>query len=438
MNRNYFQPVLANMVREQTRQELQRRDEGRRPDDATFNRDQLSCIKRFVEIELPFGPEAVTKMLRSETTAWMDTQIDKYQKAVDEYLPEPSNSRMKEIRKEKVRKPVLRELKHLLAARALRGVEHEQGLVHDDGQKPIVPDADLGIQYWEYSPFNTDKLKAMREARIRNEKREVSAARKMLRDKLESAQEGKAYYGNWGFKNEEEEAVAQVFLREANNEPVTANAVVIASLGLVEDGPSVQQNIDVIWIEDHTFYPEMEDDTEDDEPQELPRRRRQTKKSLIVVLPVGFACLSSITQNVVGQSTKTNAPPLGTASKKSMVIVLPVDFARLSSMIENGTGQSTKTNAPPPRAAPKKSLVVVLRVDSRRLASITQNVAKQQLQKRKRQPTTDEPPSSITSRSSKLTGIVEASTTLATSENDAKGKDVRDTSREFTELDDAS
>jgi hypothetical protein len=154
-----FEPVLARLIRATVRNNA---DQSEGIEDTTVNRFKSavssyiqqfnetttnkvkstvsSHIQQFLDIDGAWTPEQITRLLEKEETQRMDAQIVRCQKDVAVNPPQPGNSRKKEIRKEKVRGFAFRVLKPLLAARALRQLDHELNLVDEDGMMLHVPD----------------------------------------------------------------------------------------------------------------------------------------------------------------------------------------------------------------------------------------------------------------------------------------------------------
>lgn len=210
-----------------------------------------SVIQRFMDNDRTWNPENIINILWSYETQEMDTQIAKLQQVVDEISPIPGASRMKKIRKEKIREPALSQLKHLLAAKALRSVEHKRGLVDANGKMPIANSTikSLPIHQWPSTPFYNDKLKKMRDTRLKLEKSEAKTARDQYMKSVDAQQKGTGFYGHWEFKNkEEEELVACVFMKSVKNEEATADDVFLQVMDAAS--PSVFHNIQLVWVPD--------------------------------------------------------------------------------------------------------------------------------------------------------------------------------------------
>lgn len=250
---NIMKTKLSHMIRENTDNVIERHQGDAAADSlnyASLPTRAPSAIQRFMEIDCVWNTESITNILWSYETQEIDTRIAESQRSADENSPTPGASRMKELRKEKIREPVLKRLKHLLAAKALRTVEHERGLVDASGVAPINSSTtkSLPMHKWPSTPFYDQKLKSMREARLRLEKSEYDAAKKQYRKKMESAQKGKGFYGKWEFKNKEEELVARIFIKTVDDQAVTANRVAIQAMD--SKTPSVFQNIELLWVPD--------------------------------------------------------------------------------------------------------------------------------------------------------------------------------------------
>ena len=277
MFRNNFEPELARLVREQTTKDniaramqefvSQQEDELDQAEGAIIALDSLpkstpSYIKRFIDIDRAWNSERIKTYLSYIITESLDDQIAKFQKIVDDNAPDSGACSRKERRRKREQELRLPELIDLLAARALRAVEHERGIVAPDEVQsmPGPEPKSLDIQHWPYTSFNTDRLKARREFRLKTEKAEAVAAKKEFNGKIRAELNGKRKKGHWEFKTEEDEVVARVFMRnietieeeafarvymESTKEgAITADSVVAKVKGKKE--PSVLQEIGIV------------------------------------------------------------------------------------------------------------------------------------------------------------------------------------------------
>ena len=113
MSRKDFPFMLARLIREDVKKS---RDEGQPSEqDAPtgFTASPPPWIRRFIDIDRDWDAERMISMLPARVE-WLEAQIAKYQKRVDDNPAVPGNSRIKEIREEKEREIGFGELRHLL------------------------------------------------------------------------------------------------------------------------------------------------------------------------------------------------------------------------------------------------------------------------------------------------------------------------------------
>ena len=328
MNRYDFEPVLARLVLETSSHVAKKQNGVPKTSSNSLMSNTLSYIKRFINIDHAWTPDRITRLLENCQTQHMDVQIAKYQKDIDDNPPEPGASRKKEIGKEKVRDFALTALSPLLAARALRQLEHDLDLVEEDGIKYRQSDSYNSIdpQYPPDTPFHQDRLAEARKKRLKEEKLQATEAVNICLDRAVAAREGKKIEGgHWEFENVEEETLARTFMRrnrEGQSTGVSANDVLNEQMDPAS--ASVILEVRLKWIEGN------EDDVE-----------RSTNKTPKIEPAMAKKGRSTDGRSEEQPSTVSRALP-----KKSLIVKLPVDFSRLKMKKRKQSQSSDATSSP--------------------------------------------------------------------------------------------